>query len=136
MTEPYSQPPSNVPSVLNINVITEETNIRTNKNLAARPQVNREISFARSLLEIFNTPKEEKDEGRDPTKLPIRERLRHFTWTWFTMTMATGGVANVLYVTFLQKLTIILNQSLGILYQNQCDFQVYMLWVAYSFYST
>ncbi|KAF1959870.1 C4-dicarboxylate transporter/malic acid transport protein, partial [Byssothecium circinans] len=26
-----------------------------------------------------------------------RERIRHFTWTWFTMTMATGGIANVLY---------------------------------------
>ncbi|KAL9614892.1 MAG: hypothetical protein Q9167_000634 [Letrouitia subvulpina] len=26
-----------------------------------------------------------------------RERIRHFTWTFFTMTMATGGIANVLY---------------------------------------
>jgi len=31
-------------------------------------------------------------------RLAIRERIRHFTWTWFTMTMATGGIANVLYV--------------------------------------
>lgn len=30
-------------------------------------------------------------------RLAIRERVRHFTWTWFTMTMATGGIANVLY---------------------------------------
>ena len=29
--------------------------------------------------------------------LKFRERIRHFTWTWFTMTMATGGIANVLY---------------------------------------
>ncbi|KAF1987261.1 hypothetical protein K402DRAFT_330851 [Aulographum hederae CBS 113979] len=27
----------------------------------------------------------------------FKERVRHFTWTWFTMTMATGGIANVLY---------------------------------------
>ncbi|KAH7346123.1 voltage-dependent anion channel [Pyrenochaeta sp. MPI-SDFR-AT-0127] len=27
----------------------------------------------------------------------FRERIRHFTWTWFCMTMATGGIANVLY---------------------------------------
>jgi hypothetical protein len=30
-------------------------------------------------------------------RLAMRERIRHFTWTWFTMTMATGGIANVLY---------------------------------------
>jgi hypothetical protein len=30
-------------------------------------------------------------------QLAIKERVRHFTWTWFTMTMATGGIANVLY---------------------------------------
>ena len=26
-----------------------------------------------------------------------KERIRHFTWTFFAMTMATGGIANVLY---------------------------------------
>ena len=32
-----------------------------------------------------------------------RERIRHFTWTFFTMTMATGGIANVLYSGILRK---------------------------------
>ncbi|KAL8723766.1 MAG: hypothetical protein Q9225_000061 [Loekoesia sp. 1 TL-2023] len=30
-------------------------------------------------------------------RLHWRERIRHYTWTFFTLTMATGGIANVLY---------------------------------------
>lgn len=29
--------------------------------------------------------------------LKWKVRIRHYTWTFFTMTMATGGIANVLY---------------------------------------
>lgn len=29
--------------------------------------------------------------------LPWRERVKHTSWAWFAMTMATGGLANVLH---------------------------------------
>jgi hypothetical protein len=36
--------------------------------------------------------------------LSWRKRIRHFTWAFFTLTMATGGIANVLYTsTFTQS---------------------------------
>lgn len=42
--------------------------------------------------------KEKEEVGVGGKKaLGFRERIRHFTWTWFCMTMATGGIANVLY---------------------------------------
>lgn len=32
-----------------------------------------------------------------PANLSWKKRIRHFTWAYFTLTMATGGIANVLY---------------------------------------
>lgn len=32
-----------------------------------------------------------------PVNLSWKKRIRHFTWAYFTLTMATGGIANVLH---------------------------------------
>ncbi|KAL3475394.1 voltage-dependent anion channel [Aspergillus californicus] len=32
-------------------------------------------------------------EMKKPVKVSFRERLRHFTWAWYTLTMSTGGLA-------------------------------------------
>ncbi|KAH8690955.1 voltage-dependent anion channel-domain-containing protein [Talaromyces proteolyticus] len=36
-------------------------------------------------------------ENGEPVKLGFKQRIRHMTWVYFTLTMATGGIANVLY---------------------------------------
>jgi hypothetical protein len=35
--------------------------------------------------------------GESPKKLSWPQRMKHVTWAWFTITMATGGIANVLH---------------------------------------
>jgi len=108
MIPPYSPTQSTVPSLLNLQAEIEESNIPNLPSPASahspvspspRSPLKRHIAFSHSLPNLFNLQKHEvpKDEGKDPGKLPIRERIRHFTWTWFTMTMATGGIANVMY---------------------------------------
>ena len=51
-----------------------------------------------------NTPQylpERSDESSDaetyPSNLTLKQRVKYVTWAWFSMTMATGGIANALH---------------------------------------
>lgn len=37
------------------------------------------------------------DSDYSAVSLSWKQRIRHFTWAFFTLTMATGGIANVLH---------------------------------------
>jgi len=58
---------------------------------------------SRSAAERFSSPTSlnsmvtKSKHIRARRKVGLRDRISCYQWTWFTMTMATGGVSNVLY---------------------------------------
>ena len=68
--------------------------------LEPRSGVSRPVSSASTLcppLDEERQPiREEEPEVvkvKSHTKISIRDRLKHFTWAWYTLTMSTGGLA-------------------------------------------
>lgn len=70
----------------------DEYSADAEKSDASRAKEN-DASNARDAPRTQQVDREERAQKQ----LSWRERIRHFTWTWFTMTMATGGIANALY---------------------------------------
>jgi len=48
-------------------------------------------------MEVPGDGSSEDTSNVKPRKLSWKQRMKHVTWAWFTLTMATGGIANVLH---------------------------------------
>ncbi|KAL8737420.1 MAG: hypothetical protein Q9181_001699 [Wetmoreana brouardii] len=66
---------------------------RTNEQPAKTPPPSAGMLSLQSVVHLANLSRIDLSLER----LHWRERIRHYTWTFFTMTMATGGIANVLH---------------------------------------
>jgi len=59
--------------------------------------------YHNTLFPRTSTPQSSLPDDADtqtqhwPANMVWKKRIRHFTWTFFTITMATGGIANVLH---------------------------------------
>jgi len=62
---------------------------RGRRRLNSDPRIGKEVSSHEGL--------DRDDVATQGLRLPWKQRLQHVTWAYFTLTMATGGVANVLH---------------------------------------
>ncbi|TGO12584.1 hypothetical protein BTUL_0086g00600 [Botrytis tulipae] len=72
-------------------------NIYTNGNASHRGFAVSDASDAGGDHGINGVDRQADTEDTAVAKVSIRDRIGCVTWTWFTLSMATGGIANVLY---------------------------------------
>jgi hypothetical protein len=63
-------------------------------NPALHEYINPQTEGQASRMAVLG---QQSDEDCMEKRYGIRDRVGCFTWTWFTITMATGGIANVLH---------------------------------------
>src|ERR1700761_1756455 len=68
-------------------------------------QISKQISLSEALrAEDMTLPRDPPErsvqyDSRQALYITLRDRLKHFTWAWFGMTMATGSLGVVLSIT-------------------------------------
>ena len=65
-------------------------------NLVKRSRTT-DAAASQNPIEPPRTNTTEQIEAPQVVQLSWQERIKHFSWTWFTLTMATGGLANVIH---------------------------------------
>ena len=95
-------PPSAQPRCAQQNHDTPSTHCSANLPSQHQPRAPK---FPSSPVHYPNEHQEDPEKGSrsidiySPTRprLRLKERLRHFTWAWFTLVMSTGGVSLLLF---------------------------------------
>lgn len=68
------------------------------------PHVNAKMPKPETLSQTYEKrqldvdPEAGDDTFEKPTKVSLRQRLRHFTWAWFTLPMSSGGISLLIHV--------------------------------------
>ncbi|EXJ92901.1 hypothetical protein A1O3_01455 [Capronia epimyces CBS 606.96] len=93
--QPVPKPPRGIGLVRD----HRESARRRNPEQAPRPTGSEEkVELKRRSPGQGTSPEKDVEEEKEiPKQLSVRQRLKHVTWAWFTLTMATGGIANVLH---------------------------------------
>ena len=78
----------------------EQDAVDTHKT--SRPHAMHSRNFSFRMPRRFSNPERYEDdelvvENAPKPHLPLSKRLKHVTWAWFTLCMATGGIASTLH---------------------------------------
>lgn len=72
-----------------------DTLLSRSSSTGRRKDTELEAAAQSNMIQPMPVPPLVEDEK--PDNLPWKKRLKHVTWAWFTLTMATGGISNTLY---------------------------------------
>lgn len=89
-------------------ILSKTLSVNDREGVSLQPTGSRVREAHSSALESTHPPvcRTYNEAGKTPSgyipeptggKLDWKRRIRHFTWAFFTLTMATGGIANVIY---------------------------------------
>ena len=83
-----------------------------------------QLTDRRSIISNDSTFSDRSDRSllhiKRGTKLAWKQRIKHFTWTYFSLNMATGGMANVIYQSTYLSVPNQKNQKTNIIFLLQC----------------
>ena len=73
---------------------SDDTLLEQRSSTRRRKDTEPELDRQSNMFPINPPPPTEIEKAKH---LTLKQRIKHVTWAWFTLCMATGGIASVLY---------------------------------------